>query len=61
MKKGGRLKLRNVVEGIQGAALIVFAFVTPFLRPWRTRWGATESSEQSRPGKYRLEDIEDGG
>jgi hypothetical protein len=45
------LKLKNIVEGIQGAAFIVFALVTPFLRPWRARWGATDAEVKKKlPG-----------
>jgi hypothetical protein len=51
MKKGGELKLKNAVEGIQGAAFMVFALLTPFLRPWRTRWGATDAEVKRKlPG-----------
>jgi hypothetical protein len=51
MKKGGKLKLKNVVEGIQGAAFMAFALVTPFLRPWRARWGATDAEVKKKlPG-----------
>jgi hypothetical protein len=35
-------KLTNLGEGIAGASIIAFAIITPFLRRWRTRWGAVE-------------------
>ena len=35
-------KLTNFGEGIAGAFIIAFAIITPFLRRWRTRWGAVE-------------------
>ena len=38
---------RAVIENVGGAFLIVFALLTPFLRSWRTTWGAT-STEVSR-------------
>jgi hypothetical protein len=41
----GTLKL--IGEGLSGAALIAAALTTPFLRSWRTTWGAT-SDEVSR-------------
>jgi hypothetical protein len=45
------LKLKNIVEGIEGAALLVFALLTPFLRPWRTKWGATDAEVKRKlPG-----------
>jgi hypothetical protein len=51
MKKGGKLKLKTIGEGIEGATFMVFAVVTPFLRPWRTRWGATDAEVKKKlPG-----------
>ncbi len=45
------MKLKNIGEGIEGAAFIVFALVTPFLRPRRTRWGATDAEVKKKlPG-----------
>lgn len=38
---------RGRLEAIGGAFRIAFALATPFLRPWRTRWGAT-SEEVTR-------------
>lgn len=32
---------KNVIESLDGAARIGFALVTPMLRRWRVRWGAT--------------------
>jgi len=44
-------QLRNAVEGIVGAAAITFALLTPFLRSWHTRWGATDAEvNRSLPG-----------
>ncbi len=44
-------KLRNIVEGIGGAVVMAFAVATPFLRRWRTSWGATgEEIDASLPG-----------
>jgi len=37
----GTLKL--IGESLSGAALIAVALATPFLRPWRSRWGATDA------------------
>lgn len=34
--------LRTIVDGMLGAFLIAVALLTPFLRRWRTRWGADE-------------------
>jgi hypothetical protein len=49
------LKLKDVAEGIAGAALIAVAFITPFLRPWRARWGATEAEVKKKlPGDELL-------
>ena len=33
----------NFVEGVDGAARILFALITPFLRSRRVRWGATRA------------------
>ena len=45
------MKLKNIVEGIEGAAFIIFALLTPFLRSWRTKWGATDNEVQKKlPG-----------
>lgn len=42
---------KNFVEGIGGACIIAFSLVTPFLRPWRTKWGSTEAElGQKLPG-----------
>jgi hypothetical protein len=35
-------KFKDIREGIAGAAAIAVAFLTPFLRPWRSKWGATD-------------------
>lgn len=44
-------KLTNIGEGIGGAFLIAIALITPFLRSWRTKWGATEKEVSgSLPG-----------
>ena len=43
----------NVMEGIDGAARIVLALITPFLRRWRVRWGATaEEVRMPLPGDH---------
>jgi hypothetical protein len=45
------LKLKNIGEGIEGAAFITFALLTPFLRPRRSRWGATDAEVKKKlPG-----------
>jgi hypothetical protein len=42
---------RDVVEGIGGAALMVAAFLTPFLRKARSHWGVDDAQAlQTRPG-----------
>lgn len=47
---GGRT-LKLIGESLWGAALIVSALATPFLRSWRTRWGATaDEVHRSLPG-----------
>ena len=44
-------KLINIGEGISGACMIAIAIITPFLRSWRTKWGATEKEvNSSLPG-----------
>jgi hypothetical protein len=44
-------KLTDIGEGVIGAFLIAIALLTPFLRPWRNRWGATDDEVQrSLPG-----------
>jgi hypothetical protein len=49
------LKLKNIVEGIEGAAFIAFAFLTPFLRPRRAKWGATDAEVKRKlPGDELL-------
>jgi hypothetical protein len=48
---GNELKLKVIGEGIEGGAFIAFALLTPFLRPWRTRWGATDAEVRKKlPG-----------
>jgi hypothetical protein len=43
--------LRDVLEGIGGAALMITAFLTPFLRSSRSCWGLSSSEAlASRPG-----------
>jgi hypothetical protein len=38
-------------EGVVGAAIVTFALLTPFLRHWRTRWGATPAEvSRALPG-----------
>ena len=45
------MKLNDIDEGIEGAAFIVSAFLTPFLRPRRARWGATDDEiRRTLPG-----------
>jgi hypothetical protein len=34
--------LKKIIEGIAGAFLIAASLLTPFLRRWRTTWGATD-------------------
>ena len=42
---------KNFVEGIGGAFIIAFSLVTPFLRPWRARWGTTDAERRQKlPG-----------
>jgi hypothetical protein len=44
-------KLADIGQGLGGAFLIAIAIMTPFLRSWRTRWGATEKEiDGSLPG-----------
>jgi hypothetical protein len=35
-------QLADIGEGISGACMTAIAIITPFLRTWRTKWGATE-------------------
>jgi hypothetical protein len=35
-------KLKDIGAGIVGAFLIGATLLTPFLRPWRNKWGATD-------------------
>ena len=47
---GGRT-LKLIGEALSGAAVIAVALVTPFLRSWRTTWGATDAEiSRSLPG-----------
>ncbi|MCC6803622.1 MAG: hypothetical protein IT319_12125 [Anaerolineae bacterium] len=42
---------KNITEGMDGAARIALALITPFLRRWRVRWGATPAEvAMSLPG-----------
>lgn len=34
--------MTDIGEGVIGAFLIAIALLTPFLRPWRNKWGATD-------------------
>jgi len=44
-------KFKDIREGIAGAAVLATAFLTPFLRPRRTKWGATDAEvNRSLPG-----------
>ena len=46
-----KFKFKDIVEGIAGAFLIAAALLTPFLRSWRTKWGATDAEvHRSLPG-----------
>jgi hypothetical protein len=46
-----KFKFNEFVEGIAGAFLIAAALLTPFLRSWRTKWGATDAeAHRSLPG-----------
>ncbi|MGB7002009.1 MAG: hypothetical protein WBE22_08375 [Halobacteriota archaeon] len=36
-----KFKFKDFAEGIAGAFHIAAALLTPFLRLWRTKWGAT--------------------
>jgi hypothetical protein len=46
-----KFKYKDSVEGIAGAFLIAAALLTPFLRSWRTKWGATDAEvHRSLPG-----------
>ena len=42
------MKLKNIGEGIEGAIFIVFAFLTPFLRSRRAKWGATDAEVKKK-------------
>ena len=43
--------LKDVGESVVGAAAITVSLVTPILRPWRVRWGATdEEVHRKLPG-----------
>lgn len=43
--------MKDIGEGLVGAAFIVFAILTPFLRSRRVRWGTTkEELERTYPG-----------
>jgi hypothetical protein len=39
-------KFKDIGEGIVGAIVIIFSLLTPFLRPWRVKWGATDAEVQ---------------
>jgi len=44
-------KFRDIREGMWGAAVIAFSLLTPFLRSWRAKWGATGVELQKKfPG-----------
>jgi len=46
-----KFKFKDFAEGIAGAFLIAAALITPFLRHWRTKWGATDAEvHRSLPG-----------
>ena len=46
-----KFKFKDIVEGIAGAFLIAAALLTPFLRSWRTKRGATDAEvHRSLPG-----------
>ena len=50
-----KFKFKDFVEGIAGAFLIAAALITPFLRHWRTKWGATDAEvHRSLPGDDRV-------
>ncbi len=42
------ITLQEIMNNVYGAAAIGLGLVTPMLRPWRTRWGAT-AEEATRP------------
>lgn len=45
------IKLKTVGEGVEGAFLIAFILLTPFLRSRHSRWGATDAEiQRSLPG-----------
>lgn len=44
---------KNFTEGIEGALGIALALITPFLRRWRVRWGATPAEvSMTLPGDH---------
>jgi hypothetical protein len=45
-KSDGKFNFKYIGEGIAGAARIAAALLTPFLRPRRTKWGATNAEVQ---------------
>jgi len=46
-----KFNLKDIGEGIVGAFLIAVAFLTPFVRPRRNRWGLTDAeAKRSLPG-----------
>jgi hypothetical protein len=50
-KSDGKFNFKYIGEGIAGAAILAFAFLTPFLRSRRIKWGATDAEvHQSLPG-----------
>jgi hypothetical protein len=53
--------LKNIVEGIAGAAMMATAFITPFLNSRRTRWGATDKEvNKTLPGDDLVPDSKGG-
>lgn len=44
-----KFKFNEFVDGIAGACLIAAALLTPFLRDWRTMWGATDAEAAAFP------------
>ena len=46
-----KFKFKDFADGIAGAFLIAAAILTPFLRHWHTKWGATDAEvHRSLPG-----------
>ena len=46
-----KFKFKDIGERLAGAFLIAAALLTPFLRLWRTKWGATDAEvHRSLPG-----------